>query len=375
MKIFSRIVLIYLVPGVVIQSVTIGGGYGTGREIVEYFTQYGVTGGILGMCLAIVCFAVVIATTFEIARCFRAYDYRSYLFQLIGRACYLYDVIGICMFLIVLAIIGAATGSVLSDTFGLPVWVGSMVMLVIVMLLNFYGRELVTKVLLIWSVFLYAVFIIYFIIIFARYSSGIIEQLQLAEVRSGWAVSALQYSLYNLAAVPIVLYAARHIETRIQSIVSGIIASVFTILPGLLLHLSFASSYPDIVEQSLPTYWMIQLLSIPLLMSVFVIVLFGTFIETACGLLQGLNERLDQWQLERKGKTFSRKQHAMTAGLLIISSIGLSTFGIIALISHAYGFMAWCFLLVYILPTLTIGIYTLAKLDSTEKNGSTATVI
>ena len=27
----------YLLPGFVFQSVTIGGGYGTGRELVEYF--------------------------------------------------------------------------------------------------------------------------------------------------------------------------------------------------------------------------------------------------------------------------------------------------------------------------------------------------
>ena len=32
-------VQIYFVPGAVLVSVIMGGGYGTGREVVEYFSQ------------------------------------------------------------------------------------------------------------------------------------------------------------------------------------------------------------------------------------------------------------------------------------------------------------------------------------------------
>jgi uncharacterized membrane protein YkvI len=41
----------YLLPGFVFLGVVIAGGYGTGRELVEYFLQYGTLGGILGMLL------------------------------------------------------------------------------------------------------------------------------------------------------------------------------------------------------------------------------------------------------------------------------------------------------------------------------------
>ena len=41
----------YLLPGFIFQSVIIAGGYGTGRELGEYFMQYGPLGGILGMFL------------------------------------------------------------------------------------------------------------------------------------------------------------------------------------------------------------------------------------------------------------------------------------------------------------------------------------
>jgi len=43
----------YFIPGIIFQSVVIAGGYGTGREIVEFFLNYGPLGGFLGMALII----------------------------------------------------------------------------------------------------------------------------------------------------------------------------------------------------------------------------------------------------------------------------------------------------------------------------------
>lgn len=41
-----RVVEVYLIPGAVFQSIVVAGGYGTGRELVEYFTRFGVGGGL-----------------------------------------------------------------------------------------------------------------------------------------------------------------------------------------------------------------------------------------------------------------------------------------------------------------------------------------
>ena len=47
-KLYKR----YVLPGFVFQSIVIGGGYGTGRELVEFFLTQGPAGGYLGMLLA-----------------------------------------------------------------------------------------------------------------------------------------------------------------------------------------------------------------------------------------------------------------------------------------------------------------------------------
>ena len=81
----TRFVQVYLVPGAVLQSIMVGGGYGTGREVIEFFTAYGAMGGLKAMAVAWLCMALVVATTFEFARRFGAWDYRHFFMHLLGR--------------------------------------------------------------------------------------------------------------------------------------------------------------------------------------------------------------------------------------------------------------------------------------------------
>ena len=59
----------YLLPGFAFQSMIIAGGYGTGRELVEFFLKFGTVGGLLAMWLvSTVIWSAVCAVTFELAR-------------------------------------------------------------------------------------------------------------------------------------------------------------------------------------------------------------------------------------------------------------------------------------------------------------------
>ena len=61
---FNRIWL----PGFMLQSVVTGGGYATGRELVEFFLTAGPAGGLLGMLVATALFSIVSILCFELAR-------------------------------------------------------------------------------------------------------------------------------------------------------------------------------------------------------------------------------------------------------------------------------------------------------------------
>ena len=99
---------IYLLPGLVLQSVIVAGGYGTGREVVEYFTRHGIQTAWTGFLVAFLSFALVFCLCLELSRRFKVYDYRRFFHILLGRAWFLFEIVLITMFMLVLAVIGSA---------------------------------------------------------------------------------------------------------------------------------------------------------------------------------------------------------------------------------------------------------------------------
>ena len=73
----------YILPGVLLQSVLIGGGYATGREIYSYGAKFGAFGWISGLTIGIG-FALFAFLTFEICRIYKVYDYKNYIKKVIG---------------------------------------------------------------------------------------------------------------------------------------------------------------------------------------------------------------------------------------------------------------------------------------------------
>ena len=132
----------YLVPGIIFQSVVIGGGYGTGKELVEFFLSFGTIGGIIAMLgISGLIWALVCAVTFEFARVFKAYDYRTFFKNLLGKFWWIYEVCYLVLLLIVLAVIASSAGTILNEVFGLNYYVGVVGMMIGVGLLVINGTE------------------------------------------------------------------------------------------------------------------------------------------------------------------------------------------------------------------------------------------
>ena len=73
----------YVLPGVLVQSMLIGGGYATGREIFSYGAKFGAMGWISGVTIC-VGFALFAFLAYEICRIYKVYDYKNYIKQVIG---------------------------------------------------------------------------------------------------------------------------------------------------------------------------------------------------------------------------------------------------------------------------------------------------
>ena len=75
-----------------------------------------------------------------------------------------------------------------------------------------------------------------------------------------------------------------------------------------------------------------------------------------------MNERLDAWLLERRGRRASRSLTAIVAGAVLLISMVLASFGITALVAKGYGTVAWGYLVIYMIPLLTVGVYKIWRI-------------
>lgn len=345
-----------LVPAGVFQSVIVGGAYGTGREVVEYLTAFGPLGGLLAIAAVALGFALLLGVSFEFARVHRAYDYRSFIRGLLGGWWWSYEVCFLLLLVIVLAVTGAAAGTVLADTFDIAPATGTLLMLGAVVACNFFGRRLVEATLTLGAVALSCGLLAFAWLVLAGAQEEVLAALRRAEVNPGWLASAGKFVLYNSALVPVLLYATTDLRSRAETGVAACLAALAGVLPALLLHLSFLARYPAVTGQPIPAYWMIEQSGARQFLWVYVGLLFVTIVQTGVGVLQGVNERLDLWYAERRARVLPKWAHAVVAGAAVGASLLLSRAGIIDLIARGYGTLAWCFLVVFTLPVLTIGI-------------------
>lgn len=350
-----RLFAAVVAPGCVFQSVMIGGGYGTGREVVQYFTQYGLWGGVGAMAVSCAALSVFLAFLFEAARFFRAYDYRSLCKPLLGPMFPVLEVLNVLMLILVLAVLGAATGQILAERLGLPAWIGLLVLMAPIALLTFLGRETVTSVLTWSSAYLYLIFIIFLAAALHANTRSVAEIAATGGSAPGWARSGLQFALYNFVAAPFILFAIRPIERRSEAIVAGVIAGIFAMTPALLFHIALMTRFEEVVAQALPVYWMIDALDMKVFMAFFVLMLLITFVDTGAGILHGVNDRIDSYMVAYRGAPLSRIARAGVAVAAVSLSTALSSVGIKDLIGRGYGAIAWAYLLVLVAPLLALG--------------------
>ncbi len=351
----------YFVPGIIFQSVVIAGGYGTGREIVEFFLSFGTVGGLIAM-LAIsgVLWGVVCAATFEFSRVFKAYDYRTFFKELLGKVWWLYELCYVILLLIVLAVIASSAGSILNEVFGLNYYIGVIAMMIGVGILVLNGTEAIEKFLSYWSFLLYAVYIAFLVMMFTRFGREITTNISSGAMESGWVLGGLKYAFYNLGIIPAVLFSVKHVETRKEAIGAGFIAGLIGIIPAVLLFIAMSGFYPEIISEAVPTVYLLNAIGSPVLTVVFQITLFGTLVETGTGFIYAVTERITAVYNENNKKMSRWIIPGVTTGLLMLG-VFIAQFGLIGLIAKGYGTITWGFLIFYVIPIVTIGIYKIQK--------------
>lgn len=360
----------YLLPGILLQSVLIGGGYATGRETVTYGAKFGAYGWLAGVS-AMVMFGLMAMLTFEVARVFKVYDYKNMIKVLVGPLWVLFDVAYVLMMIFFIAVMASASGSIVEDLLGLNYWIGVAILIVITGGLIFFGDAIIERFETWGTLILYVGYIVFTFMVIAAKGSHIPEVM--ANVNNQYAGetniplilwTGVIYVAYNLAIYPPAMFSLRRQTSRKETLLSGLFAGFIMILPWFFTYFALMCFYPseEVFGANIPWLVMMQSIDGPsFFATIFGVVMGWTLIETATGVIHALLGRIETQMVENGKKEMSAGLKALVTVLVLIFACVLSKFGIIDLIDKGYTTLSYAFMILYMFPIMTIGVYKILK--------------
>lgn len=348
----------FLLPGFAFKAVVIGGGYATGRELAEFFLPSGPWGGVFGMLLAMGCWSVICALTFVFALATRSYDYGAFFRSLLGPAWFLFDGAYACLVLIILSVFGAAAGAIGAAVFGWPEIAGTLALVVGIALVAAFGNDSVERLFKYVTYFLYSVYAVFVVLALGKTSGRIVTNFAAPQLPAGWVQGGLTYAGYNLFGAVVILPVLRHLTSRKDAVIAGLLAGLLGMLPALLFFICMIAYYPAIGAATLPSDYMLTRLDAPVFHVIFQLMILAALLESGTGTVHAINQRIAGIMRARGRALSSRARFLLSTSILIVSIFVANRFGLVALIARGYRLLAYLVIAVYVVPLLALALWS-----------------
>jgi uncharacterized membrane protein YkvI len=352
----------FLLPGLAFKAVVIGGGYATGRELVEFFMPSGPQGGLAGMLLATTIWSLVCVTTFLFARAVHALDYRTFFENLLGPFAILFELSFFPYVVLLLAVFGAAAGAVGEAVFGWPKLYGTLWLVAGIAFFTTFGNASVERLFKWVSVFLYATYGIFLVLALAKFGDKVLPSFASSPPAAGWALGGITYASYNIVGAVMILPVVRHMTSCGDAVKAGLLAGPLAMLPAIIFFVCMCAFYPQIGAETLPSDFMLKQMNLPVFHMIFQLMIFAALLECGTGAVHSVNERIASAYRRQRARDLPNAARLLVAGAVLVGSIFLADrFGLVTLIAKGYRALAYVMLALFVVPLMTYGVWRLWK--------------
>ena len=329
----------------------VGAGFASGQEMMQYFVAFG-RWGIAGAVLAGVVMAAAAAAVLSLASYFLAGEHTA-VFDRISSPIMsrILDVAVMVTLFSTGFVMFAGAGANLRQQFDLPLWVGSLLMVVLVALTGMLDVDKVTRI-----IGAISPFIIVFLVGASIYSiiraDGTLAELEpategLLTTLPNWWVSAVNYVGFNfMGAVSMaIVIGGTHLNPR-EAGVGGLLGGA--IFGGLLIIVSVALFYSveAVGGDDMPMLTIVDRVN-PTLGVAMAVVVYGMIFNTAIGMFYALGKRLTRNRKDRFRPVFL----GSVAVGLALSFIGFQT--LVSTVYPAIGYIGIVLIIVVIVARMT----------------------
>ncbi|WP_372783210.1 hypothetical protein [Phenylobacterium sp.] len=352
----------WLLPGLAFKAVVIGGGYATGRELASYFLPSGPWGGLYAMLLATAIWSVVCVVTFLFALRTTSRDYRTFFKHLLGRFWPIFEIAYIAAIIVILSAFAAAAGAIAGAVFGFPPLAGALALMALITAFASLGNDAVERLFKYVSFLLYGTYAVFVVLSLLKFGGRIETAFAAHTPTTGWPLGGLTYAGYNIIGAVIILPVTRHLTSRKDAVIAGLLAGPLAMIPAALFFIVMAGFYPTIAQQVLPSDFLLGQLGLPAFRILFQTMIFAALLESGTGGVHAINERIAH-AYERGGdRTFAKPMRlAVTVAILAGSVFVADRVGLVSLIADGYRWLAYVLLAIYVAPLLTLGVWQLSR--------------
>lgn len=341
-----------------------GGGFASGAQIYTYYVKYGIWCLMMPV-LAMLYNAVFFAYCLRFARKHEVYDYRSYNNAFYGRFApifsNLFEVLYLCVMCVAPAVAFATGGATLSTLTGLPYLLCTLLIGAFIFIVAIFGTDLVRKVASVLSICIIAGLLVVYIPNIIAGSGAIAQTVHTMTAQPapfGKALyAAFLYGTFQLANVAVFVQHAKSFEKPNDAVKSMGIGWIINALLMVMVVLGLLSvcSNPDIVNQSVPTLFMVQNgvgnnVLTPLISILIILGAVSTAVNMVAAMVKRICSGLEKSRPQQtQGRKITSRQIAV-ALICCVVDFGIAQFGLLTLIQKAYSALAYLAIPVILIP-------------------------
>lgn len=281
----------------------VGAGFASGQEALLYFSAFG-TQGIWGAALSSVLMLIAGVTILQLGSFFQAKEHMEVLGSISSKVTsWVLDIATIVTLFSIGFVMFAGAGSNLNQQFGLPVWIGAVLMLSLTVGFGMLDVDKVTA-----SIGFLTPFLLVFVIIgcgwtlvnaHPDWSALNAVAAQVDTTLPNWWISALNYTGLNVMCVVsmALVIGGNQLDTRAAGL-GGFFGGLGYLVMLLLLAVSLLVKLDTVAGDDMPLLSLITDLN-PTLGTIMAVVIFGMIFATSLGMFFALGKRLSRGREER----------------------------------------------------------------------------
>jgi len=352
----------------------VGPGVASGKQVATYFSSYGKI-GIFTPFLAMALLGLAMYYAIEYSRVHKIHDFRTFtnkffhpyekLFSTFFEISFLVTSLlapGLCI---------ATSANLLNQFFGLNIWAGTILMVVISVILVMYGAEIVKAASTALSVGILIVIGLIVVLGISASKGALSVNLGNSSVSDysllGGIWLAITYAGFQSTGnIGNCISVSQGLKSKGESMKSAALGTILNSLMLVAIVLVNFAYQPESIKSLLPNYYIVQQIGIPVLETVYLVFVIMASLSTIIAFAFSLVARYGNKEYMVKKVKSERSRNIIIVLSMLILDVMVSTFGIASIVNIGYRYLGYFSIFVVLFPFIIVGLIRSRKIQAVK---------